>query len=241
MAQTLIVERSKLSGLPHWETLPADTSAAIVEIKAAIRERIAASGRRSRTSSPRSRFLRAEVADIQATRKRGEEVWPIIDYADIEAGTVSSEALAQVKRRCVVVRGHPRDLAEQWDRDIVEYVDSNHFFESYAGPADDFFGDLASKPRSIPSTGHVRMEARQHPRMAAAQSFLNAQWISETDGHRWFDPDRDSLYPDRIRRRPPGVDSAGLGTHMDPGTLDLWMTEGYQQHFRHLFSGDFAA
>ena len=77
--------------------------------------------------------------------------------------------------------------------------------------------------------------------MAAAQSFLNAQWISETDGHRWFDPDRDSLYPDRIRRRPPGVDSAGLGTHMDPGTLDLWMTEGYQQHFRHLFNGDFAA
>jgi hypothetical protein len=69
---------------------------------------------------------------------------PTIDYADIEAGTVSSEALAQVKRRgCAVVRGHfPRDLAEQWDRDIVEYVDSNHFFETYAGPADDFFGDL---------------------------------------------------------------------------------------------------
>ncbi len=246
MAQTLIVERSKLSGLPHWETLPADTSAAIVEIKAAIRERIVASGRTVEdVVAEVEEFLRAEVADIQATRKRGEEVWPIIDYADIEAGTVSSEALAQVKRRgCAVVRGHfPRDLAEQWDRDIVEYVDSNHFFESYAGPADDFFGDLeASKPEIYPVYwSRAQMEARQHPRMAAAQSFLNAQWISETDGHRWFDPDRDSLYPDRIRRRPPGVDSAGLGTHMDPGTLDLWMTEGYQQHFRHLFSGDFAA
>ena len=44
-----------------------------------------------------------------------------------------------------------------------------------------------------------------------------------------------------MRRRPPGTDSSGLGTHLDPGTLDLWMTEGYQQHFRHLFEGDFAA
>ena len=54
---------------------------------------------------------------------------------------------------------------------------------------------------------------------------------------QWFDPDRDSLYPDRIRRRPPGADSGGLGTHLDPGTLDLWMTQAYQKAFRHLFDG----
>ena len=49
------------------------------------------------------------------------------------------------------------------------------------------------------------------------------------------------MYPDRIRRRPPGATSGGLGEHLDPGTLDLWMTEGYQRHFRHLFDGDVAA
>ena len=54
---------------------------------------------------------------------------------------------------------------------------------------------------------------------------------------QWFDPDRDSLYPDRIRRRPPGASSGGLGAHVDAGTLDLWMTEAYQQAFRHLFDG----
>ena len=131
-----VVERSKLSGLPHWETLPADTSAAIVEIKAAIRERIAASGRTpvEDVVAEVEEFLRAEVADIQATRKRGEEVWPIIDYADIEAGTVSSGVgSGQAPGLCGGARALPRDLAEQWDRDIVEYVDSNHFFESYAG------------------------------------------------------------------------------------------------------------
>ena len=70
------------------------------------------------------------------------------------------------------------------------------------------------------------MQARQSDRMATVQAFLNGQWTSESDGVQWFDPDRDSLYPDRIRRRPPGADSDGLGTHLDPGTLDLWMTRG---------------
>ena len=50
---------------------------------------------------------------------------------------------------------------------------------------------------------------------------------------QWFDPDQDSLYPDR----PPGSNSGGLGAHLDPGTLDLWMTRAYQQAFRHLFDG----
>jgi hypothetical protein len=73
--------------------------------------------------------------------------------------------------------------------------------------------------------------------MARVQAFLNGQWKSESEGVRWFDPARDSLYPDRIRRRPPGASSAGLGTHLDPGNLDLWMTQAYQQAFRHLFDG----
>src|ERR687897_2338421 len=242
MTQTATTERSGLTGLPHWETIPEDIPAAIVEIKTAVRERIAASARTVEdVVAEVEEFLRGEIAEIQATRERGEEVWPVIDYADIEAGNVRAESLAQLKRRgCAVVRGHfPRDLAEQWDRDIVAYVDSNHFFENYAGPADDFFGDLeASKPEIYPIYwSRAQMEARQHPRMAAVQSFLNSQWASETNGRRWFDSDHDSLYPDRIRRRPPGADSGGLGAHMDPGTLDLWMTEAYQKAFRHLFDG----
>ncbi len=238
--------RSELTGLPHWESLPDNIPAAIVEIKTAIRDRIASSGRTvEEVVAEVEEFIRGEVDDIRATRERGEEVWPVIDYADIEAGTVSDETLALLKRRgCAVVRGHfERTQAEQWDAQIVDYVEGNHFFENYAGPADDFFGDLeASKPEIYPVYwSSAQMEARQHPRMAAVQSFLNARWTADSEGRSWFDPERDSLYPDRIRRRPPGADSGGLGTHSDPGTLDLWMTEGYQQTFRHLFSGDFAS
>ncbi|WP_409467845.1 hypothetical protein [Streptomyces sp. HC307] len=37
-----------------------------------------------------------------------------------------------------------------WDADIVDYVERNRFFENYAGPADDFFGSVGSKPEIYP-------------------------------------------------------------------------------------------
>ena len=51
------------------------------------------------------------------------------------------------------------------------------------------------------------MQGRQNDRMAQVQRFLNRQWKHESQGMQWFDPNRDSLYPDRIRRRPQGADS----------------------------------
>jgi uncharacterized protein DUF1479 len=229
------------TALPHWEQPPADLPAAIREIKAAIRSRIAASGRTvEEVFAVVERGIRAEVDDITAARERGETVWPVIDYADIEAGTVPTETLALLHRRgCLVVRGHfDREQALDWDASIVDYVESNHFFESYRGPGDDFFGSVGSKPEIYPIYwSPAQMQARQSDRMARVQAFLNSQWKHESEGVRWFDPQRDSLYPDRIRRRPEGADSDGLGTHLDPGTLDLWMTEAYQQAFRHLFDG----
>jgi uncharacterized protein DUF1479 len=230
-----------LPELPHWESTPADLKAAIREIKAALRARIAASGRTvEEVFAVVEARVATRVAEIAAAKGRGETVWPVIDYADIEAGTVPAEALAKLQRRgCLVVRGHfPREQALAWDGDIVDYVERNRFFENYRGPGDDFFGSVGSKPEIYPIYwSPAQMQARQSDRMARVQAFLNGRWRSESDGVRWFDPERDSLYPDRIRRRPPGADSGGLGTHLDPGTLDLWMTRAYQQAFRHLFDG----
>src|SRR3954462_6093748 len=227
--------------LPHWETTPPDLKAAVREIKAAIRARIEASGRTvEEIWDVVTAQLTEQVEEIEAAKARGENVWPVVEYADIEAGTVSHEALAYLKRRgCVVVRGtFEREQALAWDQDIVDYVQRNHFFENYRGPGDDFFGSVGSKPEIFPVYwSPAQMEARQSERMANVQSFLNHLWTYESDGVQWFDPDRDSLYPDRIRRRPPGASSGGLGAHLDPGTLDLWMTSAYQQAFRHLFDG----
>ncbi|HEY4630583.1 MAG TPA: DUF1479 domain-containing protein [Blastococcus sp.] len=236
-----VTEQATLPPLPHWETTPADLKAAIRKIKPALRARIAGSGRTvEEVFAVVEARVAAAVAEIQAAKARGDEIWPVLDYADIEAGTVSAEQLATLRRRgCLIVRGHfPRQQALAWDAGIVDYVEGNRFFENYRGPGDDFFGSVGSKPEIYPIYwSPAQMEARQSDRMARVQGLLNSLWRSESDGAQWFDPNRDSLYPDRIRRRPPGADSGGLGTHLDPGTLDLWMTEAYQKAFRHLFDG----
>jgi hypothetical protein len=238
---TLTSPDRTLPALPHWETTPSDLRAATREIKAALRARIETSGRSVEdVFAVIEARVRAEVEQVEAELSAGESIWPVIAYADIEGGNVGREQLAKLHRRgCLVVRGHfPREQALSWDSELVSYVESNHFFETYTGPADDFFASVGSKPEIYPIYWSTpQMQARQSDRMATVQSFLNSQWISNSEGSQWFDPDRDSLYPDRIRRRPEGANSAGLGTHLDPGTLDLWMTEAYQRAFRHLFDG----
>ena len=233
--------RTDLPALPHWETTPGDLPGAIRQVKAALRARITASGRSVEdVFAVIEKRVRAQVEQIAAEKARGETVWPVIDYADIAAGTVTADQLARLRQRgCLIVRGHfDRDQALGWDQDIVSYVESNQFFETYRGPGDDFFGSVGSRPEIYPIYwSPAQMQARQSDRMARVQAFLNALWTSQSDGVQWFDPLRDSLYPDRIRRRPEGADSAGLGTHLDPGTLDLWMTQAYQRAFRHLFDG----
>jgi hypothetical protein len=230
-----------LQALPHWETTPADAKSAIRETKAAIRARIEASGRTVEEVFAAVEARIAErVAEIEDAQRRGEPVWPVIEYSDIAAGTVPPEAVELIHRRgCAVIRGHfEREQALAWDQGIVDYVERNRFFENYRGPGDDFFGSVGSRPEIYPVYwSSAQMEARQSDRMARVQSFLNRLWSYESDGTQWFDPDRDSLYPDRIRRRPPGASSGGLGTHIDVGSLDLWMTSAYQQAFRHLFDG----
>ena len=113
------------------------------------------------------------------------------------------EALALLRRRgCLVVRGHfDRGQALGWDRNIVDYVAGNRFFEDYRGPGDDFFGSVGSKPEIYPVYwSPAQMQARQSGRMARVQAFLNSQWRHTSEDVRWFEPDRNLLYPDRIRR-----------------------------------------
>ena len=81
------------------------------------------------------------------------------------------------------------------------------------GQGDNFFGTLtASRPEIYPIYwSQAQMQARQSEEMAQVQSFLNRLWTFESNGKQWFDPDVSVIYPDRIRRRPPGTTSKGLG------------------------------
>jgi len=220
------------------ETLPADHNAAIRQLKQELRAQI---GDVQTVFNQLSERIAARVAEINALKARGEPVWPVIPFADIQNGTLSDEQREAVKRRgCAVIKGHfPREKALGWDRSMLEYLDRNHFDEVYKGPGDSFFGTLeASRPEIYPIYwSQAQMQARQSSEMAQVQSFLNRLWTYESEGKQWFDPDVSVIYPDRIRRRPPGTTSKGLGAHTDSGALERWLLPAYQQVFAAVFNG----
>jgi len=227
--------------LPHLESAPADPGQAIRDVKAAIRARIEAAGTTvEEVFAATEERIAERVAEIQRDHAEGRSAWTVVTYDEIASGTVAAEQIEHLRASgCLVVRGHfEREQALTWDADIVDYIESNDFFANYRGDGDDFFGSVGSKPEIYPIYWcSAQMEARQSERMTTVQSFLNRRWTFERDGRQWFDPDRQATYPDRIRRRPPGTDSNGLGPHTDAGTLDLWMTSAYQSAFRHVFGG----
>ncbi|MFV0430484.1 MAG: YbiU family protein, partial [Arachnia sp.] len=212
-----------MSEQTSWTSPPEDFPAAVRAVKKLLREQI---GDVEAYFKRIEAHIEPKVREIEEARDRGERVWPVVRYADIEAGTVPQDTIDLIHRRgCAIVRGQvDPELATQWDQALVDYVDGNDFMSQYRGPGDDFFGSVGSKPEIYPIYwSGPQMEARQHPRMATVQSFLNSFWTSESEGRQWFDPDRDALYPDRVRRRPPGTTSAGLSPHVDAGNLDLWL------------------
>lgn len=221
------------------ETLPADHKAAIRQMKQALREQI---GDVQQLFDQLSARISERVEEIKAIKARGESVWPQLNYADLANGRVTEAQRALIKRRgCVVIKGHfPREQALGWDRAMLDYLAENQFDEVYKGPGDSFFGTLdASRPEIYPIYwSQAQMQARQSDEMAAAQSFLNRLWRFESEGRVWFNPDISVIYPDRIRRRPPGTTSKGLGAHTDSGALERWLLPAYQRVFANVFNGN---
>jgi hypothetical protein len=221
------------------ETLPSDHKAAIRQMKRELRAQI---GDVQAVFDRLSDKIASRVAEINALKSKGDPVWPVIPFADVQSGNISQEQREAVKRRgCAVIKGHfPREQALAWDNAMLDYLDLNRFDDVYKGPGDNFFGSLtASRPEIYPIYwSHAQMEARQSEEMAQVQSFLNRLWTFESNGKQWFNPDVSVIYPDRIRRRPPGTTSKGLGAHTDSGALERWLLPAYQQVFARVFDGN---
>jgi len=221
------------------ETLPTDHKAAIRQMKQHLRAQL---GDVEAVFERLSARIAARVDEIEALKAAGDPVWPIIPAADIAEGKVSEAQIALIKRRgCAVIKGHfPRQQALDWDRSMLDYLDLNRFDDVYKGPGDSFFGSLeASRPEIFPIYwSQAQMQARQSNEMAAVQSFLNRLWRFDSEGKQWFNPDVSVIYPDRIRRRPPGTTSKGLGAHTDSGALERWLLPAYQRVFASVFNGD---
>src|SRR5215469_8273110 len=221
--------------------LPADIGAAIAQAKTALRRQL---GDVDGAFAIAEAEMRAEVAAVVAEREAGRRIWPVVDFEDIATGSVSDETREAIGRRgCAVVkRTFPRERAEDWDAELAGYTERNRFAETYQAIDDGVFGGLAAgKPSIYPIYWSLpQTQARQDEAMGTVRRFLNGFWNHESLGRTWFDPDRDTAYPDRVRRRAPGANSRGLSPHTDSGSVERWLVPAYQDVFRHVFAGQWS-
>ena len=187
--------------------------------------------------------VKDEVAAVRAEQAAGGAV-PEIAFADLSGGHVSAAQVARIKRRgCVVIRGVvDRAQVEAWNEAVIRYIDEVGYLERMKDKAglDKYFSNLASGRPQIYSLfwSKPQMQARQHPHMATARSWLNRLWTWEKNGVRHFDPDRQFNYADRIRCREPGDTTLGLSPHSDGGSVERWCEPTFQQMYAEILHGD---
>ncbi len=186
--------------------------------------------------------VQEEVAEIRDRRDRGDSVIPELDYATIAAGEVSAAAVEDIKRRgAVVIRQViPRHEADAWNEQLGDYITDNGYDDTEVDPSlDQYFSDLkAGRPQIFGIYwSRPQVLCRQAEGMAQARAFLNRLWISRRGNEVFFDPDRECIYADRIRKREPGDDTLGLSPHMDAGSVERWIDPSYRNVYRNVFSG----
>ena len=155
--------------LPRWEQTPSDLPTATKEIKAALRDRIAASGRTveevvavlNGISWPRWRRSRPPATGASRSGRSSTTPTSLRARSPPRPGACCAGAAVPWPR---AVRARP---GQGWDTELVDYVDRNGFAEQYRGPADDFFASVGSKPEIYPIYwSRPQMEARQSDEMA---------------------------------------------------------------------------
>jgi hypothetical protein len=187
--------------------------------------------------------MRRRVDVIVSERESGQVVIPVVQYADVAAGSVSPQLIAKIKDRgaCVVRETFDQAQAKTWDNEIAAYVEENGLDAKLANAAEDkYFGTLASAKPQIYGIywSRPQVEARQSESLTRVRNFMNNLWQAESEGQRHFDPNQVPVYADRIRRRPPGSASLGLSPHVDGGSVERWLDENFRKVYRHVFSGN---
>lgn len=187
--------------------------------------------------------MRGRVEEIVAERESGQDVVPVVQYADVASGKVSPEVIRKIKARgaCVVRNTFSREQATEWDEEIAAYVENNNLDAKLANAAEDkYFGQLASSKPQIYGIywSRPQVQARQSESLTNVRVFMNNLWLSESEGVRHFNPNEAPVYADRIRRRPPASASLGLSPHCDGGSVERWIDQNYQKVYRHVFSGN---
>ena len=112
--------------------------------------------------------------------------------------------------------------------------------ENLAG-IDQYFSELkSSKPQIFGLYwSKTQVNIRQSENMAITKSWLNNLWNHEFENYKVFDPNKELVYADRIRRREAGDSTLGLSPHCDAGSVERWIDSSYQKIYKSVFDGYF--
>ncbi len=216
-------------------------AAAIAAAKAELRSKLP---NYTRVFDDMQHELAVEAAQIAVRYADGDPIVPSVSYDDILADKVPLESVAAIRRHgCVVIRGvFPREQAEEWDVELLSYVQSNNYTEKAKakGHIDKYFSTLKSAKPQIYGIywSRPQIQARQAESMELTREWLNRLWIWHKGDRQFFDPARNYAYADRIRQREPGDATLGLSPHMDGGSVERWIDPSFHHIYRHVFSGN---
>ncbi|KAF8318653.1 DUF1479-domain-containing protein [Clavulina sp. PMI_390] len=152
-----------------------------------------------------------------------QENIPSIDFSSIASGNVAKDKLDEIRRcGCVVIRNIADDAqALEWKRLLQEYIDANPQVEGFPVFNKQFFELYWSRSQ---------LEARAHPNVLAATTFLNEFFAipptttSTTNiDDELVDLSTPLVYADRFRIRKPNKDAWTVHPpHIDGASVEKW-------------------
>lgn len=158
------------------------------------------------------------------------QIIPSIEYQDVVAGTVPKSKLDSIRHRgtAVIRNVLPREDALDLKRQANEYIAANRSKVKAFPPDSPAVYELYWTPSQV--------QARAHPNMLKAQSFLASFWHS-SDPSSEISTTYPLSYADRFRIRQPGDSKFALGPHTDGGSVERWEDPGYSRVYQTIFRG----
>jgi len=188
-------------------------------------------------------FIEQEVEFINQEKKKGNKIIPEINYIDLKNN--NKEIIQNIRKRgCVIIRDvFDDEKINKWNLALEKYIEENNYYEDQKNKAviDQYFSDLKSgKPQIFGLYwSKPQVEIRQSIELDQVKKWLNELWDYKNKNVNIFDPTKELVYADRVRRREPGDATLGLSPHCDAGSVERWIDKGYQKVYEKVFSDDF--
>ena len=188
-------------------------------------------------------FIKQEVKYIEQLKDKNKKIIPEISFRDLQKSDIN--LIDDIHHRgCVIIRDVFEDSKiNDWNVQLEEYIDQNNYYDDQQKKAgiDEYFSELKSgKPQIFGLYwSKPQVEIRQSIELDKVKKWLNRLWKFKINNKKIFDPNKELVYADRVRRREPGDSTLGLSPHCDAGSVERWIDKGYQKIYSKIFKDDF--